>query len=308
MATDARPPSSDSDRARAVARWGTVVVWITLPLTAGPTFGDALAGRSTAVVLVAAIGLWAGWAGGLVAALVPSTASLTAIRILFPAALVAAVWAALVVDDPTGIASSAALALTSLAAVLSMWALVGDVYVNGSSYGDERRFPLRPPGPVVLGPLELLWASMVAATFSGPMLLAAHQWIAGAVLTLAAVAIDVIGVRAMHQLSRRWLVFVPAGVVLVDRSMLLEAMLTLRSGIASMGLAAEDSEAVDLSAGAIGLQVELRLDGPGDIVRTPARRDRHLMIEPLEVSAVRFAPSRPGRVLEAARARRITVE
>jgi hypothetical protein len=128
------------------------------------------------------------------------------------------------------------------------------------------------------------------------------------VLTVIAVAVDIIGVRALHQLSRRWLVFVPAGVVLVDRSVLLEAMLTLRPRIESMGLAAEDSEAVDLSNGAIGLQVELRLDRTGDIVRTPARRDRHLLVEPVEVTAVRFSPSRPGQVLDAARARRITVE
>lgn len=284
-----------------------MLVWISLPLTAGSTFGDALAGRSTAVVLVAAIGLWAGWAGGLVAALVPSTASLTAVRILFPSALVAAVWAAIVSDDPTGTAASMALALTSSAAVLSLWAMVGDVYVNGSSYGDERRFPLRPPGPVVLGPLEVLWAVMVTTTFAGPMLLASRQWVPGVALTVIALAIDVIGVRALHQLSRRWLVFVPAGVVLVDRSVLLEAMLTLRPRIASMGLAAVDSDAVDLSAGAVGVQVELRLDRPGDIVLTPARRDRHLLVEPIEVTAVRFAPSRPGQVLDAARARRITV-
>lgn len=307
MTSDSAPPPSDGGRARRVARWAPVVVWLSLPLTAGSTFGDALADRSTPVAIVAAIGLWAGWAGGLVATLVPSTASLTTVRILFPAALVAAGWAAILSADPTGTGASAALALTSLAAVLSLWAMVGDVYVNGSSYGDERRFPLRPPGPVVLGPLEVLWAAMVASTFAGPLLLAARQWVPGVALTVIAVAIDMIGVRALHQLSRRWLVFVPAGVVLVDRSMLLEAMLTLRPRIESMGLAAEDSEAVDLSAGAIGLQVELRLDRPGDIVRTPARRDRHLLVEPMEVSAVRFAPSRPGQVLDAARARRITV-
>ncbi|MFM8861901.1 MAG: hypothetical protein ACKOIA_05530 [Acidimicrobiia bacterium] len=308
MTTATRPPSNDGRRARLLARWAPVAVWLSLPLTAGPTFGDALADRSAAVVLVAAVGLWAGWAGGLVAALVPSTASLTAVRILFPAALVAAVWAAILSDDPTGTAASFALAVTSLAAVLSRWAMVGDVYVTGSSYGDERRFPLRPPGPVVLGPLEVLWAVMVAATFAGPLLLAARQWVPGVVLTVIAVAVDIIGVRALHQLSRRWLVFVPAGVVLVDRSVLLEAMLTLRPRIESMGLAAEDSEAVDLSNGAIGLQVELRLDRTGDIVRTPARRDRHLLVEPVEVTAVRFSPSRPGQVLDAARARRITVE
>jgi hypothetical protein len=42
-----------------------------------------------------------------------------------------------------------------LAAVISLSAPVGDRMVNGSSYGDERRMPLRPPGVLLLGPFEL---------------------------------------------------------------------------------------------------------------------------------------------------------
>jgi len=305
-----RPGSRTEPRSSApiLARWGPAALWLVMPLVAGPSLGDALMARSDAVALVAAIGLWAGWLGGLVAALVPSTTSLTAVRILFPASLVAAVWAAALAPDPTATTVSMALAGTSAAAVLSLWAMVGEVFVNGSSYGDERRFPLRPPAPVVLGPAEVLWAVMVLTSFGGPLLLACRQWVAGGLLTVLAVAIDALGVRALHQLSRRWLVFVPAGVVLVDRTVLLEAMLTLRPRIASFALAADDSAATDLGAGALGPQVELRLDRIGDIVRTPARRDRHLLVEPEEVASVRFSPSRPGRVLDEARRRRLTVE
>jgi hypothetical protein len=78
--------------------------------------------------------------------------------------------------------------------------------------------------------------------------------------------------------------------------------------VGSIGIAEEDSVAIDLSAGAIGMQVELRLSTTDSIIPTPARRDRHKMVEPLDVDAVRFTPSRPGWVLDAAKERRLTVD
>lgn len=293
---------------RIVSRWAPAVVWLSLPLTAGSSFADALAGRSTAVALTAAIGLWSLWLIGLIASLVPSSVSLTTIRILMPASVIAAGWAAVSAPDGTDIAHSSALGVTSLCAVLSLSAAVGYMFINGSSYGDERRFPLRPPGPVVLGPLELVWVVMTGTTLAGPMLLAARAWIPGAIVSVVAVATCVGGARALHQLSRRWLVFVPAGVVLVDRSTLLDALLVQRHTLRSIGPAAEDSSAIDLSAGAIGLQLELRLTDTDSIIPTPARRNRRQVIEPVEVDAVRFTPSRPGWVLEAASERRLTVD
>lgn len=299
---------SERSRSLLVARWAPAVVWLSLPLVAGPAFADALAGRSTPVVVTAQVGLWALWLIGLVAALAPSTVSLTTMRIVFPASLLAAVAAAAAVSDHAGIGASVALGTTSLATVVALWATVGFVHVNGSSYGDERRFPLRPPAPVVLGSMEVLWLVMASATLSGPMLLAARQWIAGAIVTVLAVLVDIIGVRALHQLSKRWLVFVPAGIVLVDRTVLLDAMLTLRQRVASLGFADDRSDAYDLGAGAIGVEVELRLTETGDIIPTPARKDRHRIIDPVDVDAVRFCPTRPGWVLDAARARRFTID
>jgi hypothetical protein len=78
--------------------------------------------------------------------------------------------------------------------------------------------------------------------------------------------------------------------------------------VSSIGVAEADSVAIDLSAGAIGLQIELRLSTTDAIIPTPARRDRHKMIEPLDVDAVRFTPSRPGWVLDAAKERRLSVD
>ena len=292
---------------RAVSRWAPALVWLSLPLTAGSSFANALDGRASAISLTAVIGLWLLWVVGLIAALTPSSVSLTTLRILMPASVVAAAWAALVVPDSADFAESAALGVTSLCAVLSLSAGVGYTFINGSSYGDERRFPLRPPGPIVCGPVELVWVAMVASVFAGPMLLAAKQWIPGAVISVLAVALVIGGARALHQLSKRWIVFVPAGIVLVDRTTLLDALLVQRHTVGSIGLADEDSSATDLSAGALGIQVEVRLSTADSIIPTPLRRDRHKIVEPVDVNAVRFTPSRPGWVLDAARERRFTV-
>ena len=77
--------------------WPARVTWLLLPLVAGPALGAALDGTSRAVQLVASIGVWAGWAAVLVATLVPTTVSLTALRVAAPSA-VAASSAALVAD------------------------------------------------------------------------------------------------------------------------------------------------------------------------------------------------------------------
>jgi hypothetical protein len=311
MVSDGRSTSANLHRvtptSRVVSRWAPALVWLTLPLVAGPAFADALDPRSTAVRLVATFGLWALWAAGLVAALVPSTASLTAIRILMPASLAATAWAALVAPHGADAIYSVPLGVTALVSVLSMSAGVGYTFVNGSSYGDERRFPLRPPGPVVLGPLEILWVVMVLGSFAGPILLATRQWLLGGIVTVVALAVVVLGVRAIHQLSRRWFVFVPAGVVLVDRSVLLDALLVQRQRVGTIRAAAADTTATDLTAGALGMPLELRLTEPDTIIPTPPRSERHRTVVPAEVDAVLFTPTRPGWVIDAARERRLSV-
>ena len=291
-------------------RWATAIAWLVLPFVAGPSFGDALDPRSRSVQLVATIGLWAFWAIGLIAALVPSTVSLTAIRILAPASVAAAAWAALVVADGASTAESVALGMTTLATVIALSAPVGDRMVNGSSYGDERRMPLRPPGVLLLGPIELTWIVVVVGVVAGPMLLAAHQWIGGGVALVVGWILAVLGLRVLHSLSQRWFVFVPAGVVVVDRMALADSLLAQRQRVDSIGPAPADTQAVDLTVGAIGLALELRLTEPDLIIPAPPRRfgGGQATIEPVEVESVLFAPSRPGWVLEEAKRRRLLVD
>jgi len=159
----------------------------------------------------------------------------------------------------------AALVFAALAALVSLSPQLAAWFVNGTSYGDEQRLPLRAPGPLLLGPIPLAWLVVVAGSVSGPLLLAAKQWIAGAILTVAGFAAAAIAMRALHNLARRWLVFVPAGVVVHDHLSLGDPVLFKRSAVQSFGPALVDSDALDLSQGALGLALELRVRKPVEL-------------------------------------------
>lgn len=286
--------------------WPARVLWVVLALVAGGSVGDALDGRSTAVVVVSLVILWAGWAAGLVALLVPRTVALTALRILVPAGT-AAVVAATVAGSEVDGADVAAVAVGALATLAVFVPWVGEAWVDGSSYGAEKRFALRAPVlfSAVLAPLT--WAAVVAGATVGPLLLASRQWIPGGLALVVGAAAVVAGARSLHQLARRWVVLVPTGLVVHDSLTMPEPQLFLRASIARLGPAladaAADTETDDLTAGAPGLAIALELTEPLEVlVRTNGRGS-----ETKATSALLITPSRPAHLLEAARAHRIPV-
>jgi len=145
----------------AARRWGLAAMWALVPLVAGPALAEALDPHSHLFRSTASVGLWLIWAATLVATLVPRTVTLTLVRIVAPAAAVATAWAAAATPS-LGADDALALAITVATAALAFAPAVGDAFVNGSSYGDERRLPLRAPGVLLLGPIELTWAVVVA--------------------------------------------------------------------------------------------------------------------------------------------------
>jgi hypothetical protein len=248
--------------------WVLRLLWLLLPLTVGFAAGDLLDGRSTPVRLVAAAGLWGLWLVGLVACLVPTTIALTVLRLLAPAPAVLGVIA--LVDDPRATAVVATLAGVGVA-VVAFHPHVGRAFVQGSAYGDEARFPLRPPGQLVLGPLPILWIALAAATAGGPLLLAARQWAVGAVVTAVAAGLLVVLPRRFHLLSRRFLVFVPAGVALHDHLVLSETAMFRWRAVRSFARALATTEALDLTGGSLGAAVEVALRSPETLVRQGRR-------------------------------------
>jgi hypothetical protein len=284
--------------------WAPAVVWATLPFTAGPALAAALAPAERSFATAASVALWVVWAAALVAAVVPRPATLTAVRTTFPAAVVAALWAALATPEP-GTADAVALVATLLAAGLALSPVVGQRFVDGASYGPERRMPLRPSGWLLAGPIELAWAVAVAGAVAGPLLLAAGAWLAGTVAVVVGWPLVALAVRALHGLTGRVVVFVPAGLVVIDPTTLDGALPLLRPRLASLGPAPADTNALDLTAGALGLAVEVRLDQPQVVVR--AARRGGPPVAPVEADRVLVAPSRPGAMLAEARRRGLTV-
>ncbi|QXC63116.1 hypothetical protein KSP35_10220 [Aquihabitans sp. G128] len=282
--------------------WPARALWLALALLSTGSLADALDGRSTAVALVARVGLAVGWGGGLVALLVPRSSALTALRVLVPAGLAAAL-AALVAGSTTDGADVAAIAVAAVAAawVLAPW--IGGAWVDGSSYGSERRLLLRPPALFTFALVPLTWLVVVLGAAVGPLLLAARQWALGAVVLVLGWAAAAAGVRSLHQLARRWVVLVPTGLVVHDPLTMPEAQLFLRTMVHGLGPAPVDVEADDLTAGAPGLALLLTLDEPAELLLRSRGRDTATRTS----TAILITPSRPEQLLDAARQARIPV-
>ena len=295
-------------RAALAGRWLALALWVSLPVAAGPAFADALDPRSRPVQLVASIGLWVIWAAIVGAALVPRSTTLTAVRIAMPASVVAAAWAA--IATPTFAADDVvALTVTLLAAIAALSAFTGAVFVNGSAYGDERRLPLRPPLALLLGPVELAWLVCVVGAAAGPLLLAAGSWVVGGVALAIGWPAAWFAARALHGLSDRWVVFVPAGFVVHDLMALTDPLLLPRRLVTSLGPALADTRSADFTLGSAGLALQVDLIEPVEITPVPRRTSpgQRPKPEPARVDSLLFAPTRPGAVLREARRRRLPV-
>lgn len=281
--------------------WVVRATWALLAVASGGPAGEALSAASRPVQLVASGGLWLGWTAGVVASFIPHPVSLTALRLLAPAA-VGTVLAAAAAGHADALAVGWAVMVTAWV-FTPAW---GAGCVNGPAYPNERRYLLRVPGPLLSGPLLIAWALMVAGAAGGPLLLAARQWVWGGLALAAGVPLAVVLARAVHGLSRRWIVFVPAGMVVHDLMTLAEPVLVKRSTVSRLGPApaGAESSAVDLTQRALGLvlQGELDVDLPLNLVR-PGRREA----EVVTARKFLFSPTRPGQLLAYAKARRFTV-
>jgi hypothetical protein len=272
------------------------------PLGAGGAFEAALDDVSPAIRVTCTIGLWAVWVGVLVATLVLRPVSLTVVRIAVPAALAATVWA--VVLEPVDAEAVLAVVGTGLATAAAMHPVTADAFVDGASYGDERRLALRPPGPLLLGPIEGAWIAVVVGTITGPLLLAAQAWVGGALAVVVGFPLAALAARALHGLARRWIVLVPNGLVVHDLATLADPILVPRAHITRLGAAPADTDATDLTAGALGLALEIDLDGPIDVVRMRGRRSGEVE----QIDALLVSPSRPATLLAEAAKRRLPVD
>lgn len=286
------------------------MLWLPLPFTLGVGVADAMASSESTLALSGL--LWAGWAVVVVAALVPSAVSLTTVRVLAPVAFALALWSAY--TAPASLATALGITLAAAVTIVALSAITGDTFVNGSSYGSERRFALRTPGALVLGPVPVTWLLTVGVIPAGAVIFASGRWVVGGVVMALGAPTTWLGVRRLHRLSQRWVVFVPAGFVLHDRMAMSEALLVPRMLIEHLGPAPandgrEHPAATDLTLGARGLVLRVDLREPTSIVFGRARGGpKEPTTDGVAVEAVLFSACRPGAVMIEAEARRLTAQ
>lgn len=278
-----------------------MVLWLAVAAAGLVAVPAALEGRSHQVSLVVGAECWIVWAVTWVALLVPRATTLTIARLGVPAGVVAA-FVALGAGAPvvSGIIF-AVVALLAFAALLHGSTV--DAFVDGSSYGPEQRFALRVPPLLAVTAVPVTW--VIADSILVVPVLAAARLPFPALVVLVCWAVGVRpAVRSLHLLARRWVVFVPAGLVLSDPLVMADVILLPRRSVDALGPAYAGTDATDLTQGALGLALQADLDEPFGL---GLRQGRNTTPRELATDRILFAACRPGALLEAATGHRIAV-
>lgn len=275
-----------------VIPWLMRALWASLPLVLGPALADDLDGWERRVRTAASLLLWTGWAAVAVAMCVALPACLAIVRVGTAAAV------------PIGGATTSGwTALALFVTAIAARPQTAEWFVNGPAYANERRFPLKAPGPVMFGPVWLAGAIIVLGPAEGVLLIAGENYGLGIPVLLVGGALAALAARSLFALTRRWVVFVPTGLVLHDPLTLADPVLFERKVIESLRAAAADTDSLDLTQAALGLPLELVLTEKVPLVLVKGRRGS----ESGASARLLFTPTRPGRVLREAASRRIPV-
>jgi hypothetical protein len=281
--------------------WCARLAWAVLPATTGGAIGDALDGWPTGPARLATVLLWTAWGAGLLPLLAPRPWGLTLLRVVAPVAVACAF---LSITSTSAASAAIAVASSALAAALALSDPVAVAAGNALAYGDEVRFPMRIPTPLLIGPVPLAIALVAAGAVAGPLLLADAKVIAGIACTIVGVSVAWLVVRALDALSRRWVVLVPAGIAIVDPLTLLEPVLVRRDSVRRVhrvpGQSLPDG-VLDLRLGTLVGGIEIALDPPVTFGRRRGRVDGHLV----EPGGVVVSTTRPDAFLALAAKRRL---
>jgi len=269
--------------------WAARAVWAAVGVLAPwDTVAD---GRSAAVSAVLRSWGWTSWLTVMVALFVPAALSLTLVRTLVPTVAVTAFF--------MGIGVWLFVAVVILLVLLSRD--VADVLVQGSAYGAETRFALRTPVPY-LAPAVLVWAALVSTTVGGSLLLASGNLAAGIPVTAGGALLAWKVPVRLHRLSRRWLVVVPAGLVVHDHLVLGETMMVRRNHLGAVTLVERAGDEADLTGAVPGRRVRIAMTQPDKVILSPITMRTLGTTEALHVTSFAVAPLRAAAAVSAVEA------
>lgn len=262
----------------------------------GAGVGELLDDRSASVQITGTTVAWVVWGAVVIASFISHPITLTVLRIGTPVVAAFIVFIAVTQGSSGSQIIGAAVGVAIL--LLSFSAEIGGIYVQASAYGDEKRFALRPP-VVLIAPVLLSVLIADLSILGLPMLVAAKNW-AVAIIALIGFFISVkYLLPRIHLLSRRWLVFVPAGIVVHDEIVLSINLMIRKQDLLQMQLARDNSAAADLSALTWGVPLELSFNKPLDVSLTAIGAKHLKAVSAIHAQSVLIAASRPGSVLNA---------
>jgi hypothetical protein len=205
---------------------------------------------------------WILWAVVAIGTWIHHPISLTTIRCLAPIAVFySAVYA---LSESLSSLNIAVVTCGIVSLMLMYTADYGSAHVQAGAYGNERRFLLRIPAPVVL-PTLITWALFATVLVVLENAVQSENYVLSIPLLLALIAMSWKFAPQMHRLSKRWLVRVPAGWVVHDDLLLAENLLVRSHNLVAINFALADSEALDLSGMTRGVPIQISLREMTDV-------------------------------------------
>jgi hypothetical protein len=205
---------------------------------------------------------WILWAVVAIGTWIHHPISLTTIRCLAPIAVVySAVYA---LSESLNSLNIAVVTCGIVSLMLMYTADYGSAHVQAGAYGNERRFLLRIPAPVVL-PTLITWALFATVLVVLENAVQSENYVLSIPLLLALIAMSWKFAPQMHRLSKRWLVRVPAGWVVHDDLLLAENLLVRSHNLVAIDFALAESDALDLSGMTRGVPIQISLREMTDV-------------------------------------------
>jgi len=288
--------------------WVARVAWVALALIPNG-IAATLASHGRTAQLVFTLGAWALWALGTLAIFWLSPYSLSALRMVAPlatAGLVGFVFASLSTYDDVAVGDVAwslvGVAVGVLALLCIFLPAFGLLHVQASAYGDEKRLLLRVPAAQI-APIAVSYVVMAAFPVATLFALGAEVWWLAALCLVPTVLIFRVVPKRLHRFSRRWLVVVPARVVVHDELLLAETFMVRTTAVTRVELSATSGEALNLTGDIAGVRRHMvlivQLREAEKLALSPYLAKMLGTLDALHVQSYAVAPTLAGHALTA---------
>jgi len=288
--------------------WVARVAWVALALIPSG-IAPTLASHGRSAQLVFTLGAWALWGLGTLAIFWLSPYSLSALRMVAPlvvVGLVGFVFSSMSTYNDVALSDVAWPLVGVAVAVLALACIYLPVFslqhVQASAYGDEKRLLLRVPATQI-APIAASYVVMTSFVLATLFAFAGKVWWLAALCLLPTVLIFRVVPKRLHRFSRRWLVVVPAGVVVHDELLLAETFMVRTTAVAHVELSTTPGDALNLTGDIAGVRRQMvlvvQLREAEKLAVSPYLAKMLGTLDALHVQSYAVAPTLTGHALAA---------